>query len=322
MRAAALTMFLMPTLAYGAPGDTLAKEGEVTRIEAEKVVVNLGSKDGLENRSRVEIFRREDGLLEGSKTEVTIAVGSVIAVNEGSAIVELGLNEVVDVGDRARLSDKPRTADFLSPPRFATTSLQGLIRPFLGVDPAGAGVMGELSLVVRASIPLSFRAELMPAAFALGSENGRADILGHALVGFDDRWFELAVGGGFLFDEESSGSGPAPDTQSFGVVSQYFRLGSMDGVNTQVRLSLFSDSSRFRLAYLEGALFIPIDSRITLMSRLAGSERRFGFGEFGIRFRTHGNGGPGTLFITPTAGGAGVDEYYGPSAGISIETRL
>lgn len=301
-----------------APGDAVLPdvEGEVTRVEGDQVVINLGLEDGLTLQSRVELFRRRPGLLEGALEEVTQFVGPVVAINAASAVVDLGPNELAEPGLRARPTNKRATQDYIGPPRVPGVRLLGVVRPFIGTAPAGGGVIGELSLVARLAAPITLRAETIPLAVAGGDGNGAGLAIAQGMISFDDRYFEVGIGAGAALE------GNPEDSRASFVASQLVRIGSSDGFNLLVRNAFYLDDDVFRQAYTEVGLTIPISESLALLARGGGSSLEYGFGELGMRFRVRGNGGSGTLFLTPTIGGAGVDQFFGPMVGLGAEIQL
>lgn len=291
-------------------------EGRVVRVAGDKVVVNLGTESGLAAGDRIELFRREEGLLEGSLDETSLFVGPIVSINAESAVVDLGPNELVEPGTLARPTSKKTTQDYVGPPRVPGLRVLAFLRPFIGTAPAGGGAAGELSIAARLAAPLALYAEAIPLVVAGGGEGSAGLGIAQGLISFDDRYFEVGIGAGVVVEGDPGSS------QTALVASQRVRIGALDGFNVLVRNAFYLDDDIFRQAYTEAGLLIPVTESLALLGRGSYSSLEYGFGELGMRFRVRGNGGPGTLYLTPTAGGAGVDRYVGPMVGLGVEAQL
>jgi hypothetical protein len=113
-----------------------------------------------------------------------------------------------------------------------------------------------------------------------------------------------------------------------------------------VRNSFVVENEEFAYGGTSGQIQVSLDRLLNdtwLLLRGGGHLAGQAFGELGLRVLARGNGGAGTLFVTPSIGGAGVwgsresdcpqfqpeavqcfdrVSYAGPMVGFSVEWRL
>jgi hypothetical protein len=89
-------------------------------------------------------------------------------------------------------------------------------------------------------------------------------------------------------------------------ISQVARLGSLDGINLSVDNFFVLYKGEFHWGGAIGAIQSPVSDRSWLLLRGGGGIAGYAFGEIGLRVLVRGNGGPGSLFLTPSIGGAGL----------------
>ncbi|MCA9610960.1 MAG: hypothetical protein KC619_35445 [Myxococcales bacterium] len=275
--------------------------------------------------------------------ERVLAVGRAVRAtdDDGAPVtyVELGIGDVVPTNAVARRTERRETADPWGPPWYGNVwQLVFGVRPFVAVndDPYGLPPVGAApwhALRYRARAPFSIAAEWEPIAVGgglFGSVELVTMFLG--LVGFDDRFFEIAAGGGFATHPRDGccGGGLLP------VIAERVRVGALDGVHLQVTAAE---------GFAEGPLLMSLDGRAQLplealdagvrdwwlVARGGGGATGYGYGEVGGRVLVVGNGWRPSLFLTFAAGAFGMmvrPEFdhvvlrVGPSLSAELEARF
>lgn len=122
----------------------------------------------------------------------------------------------------------------------------------------------------------------------------------HGILSYDGRLLEMGLGlGGAtkgVFDDKPVLTLPV-----------YLRLGAIDGVMGELTNNFSLGSQRVELGSLRLSGYAPIADSMWIALRLQGT-RSGGYLEGGLRFLVNGGGGPGSLFLTPLIGLAGVTE--------------
>lgn len=223
--------------------------------------------------------------------------------------------------------------------------LSATLRPFVTLEALGAGASGELSYTRRFGLPLALTAELTPAAFAFSDEGENGMFAAHGIVSYDTRFFQVGVGLGVACLEVEHGygdSGPAPELVRMGIsTAQFVRIGDVDDWSGQLTTYIVG-IDEFDFGGLNARLQIPIHRYVsdTWVVVRGGGLRGHVYGEVGVRTMFDGDGGPGTVFLTPSIGGAGLTdpeyaecewggelckesrEMAGPTVGFTVEWRL
>jgi hypothetical protein len=172
-----------------------------------------------------------------------------------------------------------------------------------------------------------------------------------ALAGFDHRFFSFGAGFGVtrvLPKTNDAWSDPvitSPASAGF-TLALHCRFGALDGlyVGSEIGITTLVDSSQ--LSHLEVRAQIPFTQKLALLLRGGSGFRVTGtvYVEAAARMRVRGDGGAGTLFVSPFLGYArlseravwddndndgdfdsiwsATDERGGPSAGVTVEYRL
>jgi hypothetical protein len=207
-------------------------------------------------------------------------------------------------------------------------------RSFLPIGNIGFGTVGGASLTRRFDLPLAVRAEVSPLGVGFGKQGTIGTAAGHALVALDTQLFEAGLGVGAATLNDPSGT--ASSSISF---AQGLRIGARDGIALAVRSNIVVDRNRFELGSMTGDGQIPIARRWWLLIRGGGGPIGFAYGDLGVRYLIAGDGGPDSIYLAASAGGAGVFRerrcpplpapctersatYAGPALGLGVEWRF
>ncbi len=313
--------------------------GHVVSVALGDAVIDLGTGDGVAVGGRVEFFReRWTRLDEGDRAMRidSLAVGEVTAISARRARVRIGTDERVAVGASARPTSTHTTQNTLAPPRLdGVWELHGALRPFLSLEHLAVGAITDFEVVYRASGPWVIHAGAIPLAFALGQQ----PVFNYGVMltaGYDSRLFEVGLGIGAASNRSYGG-----DPSNSLALGQRVRLGAVDGLNLDVQNAFLLGRERFRYGGTIATLQVPVSAASALVFRGGGGNMGYVFGEVGLRIRVRGNGDRGSLFVTPSVGGAaifgrerecpspfdgscypGSVSHGGPLVGLGVEYRL
>lgn len=333
----------------GAHPASMQAIGRVLEARGNELVVSLGTDNGVDLGDHIEVFivRREtvaDGRVSASYESVL--VGEVVSVARDRARISIGLGESAPVGAAARKTDKELSRSLVAPPRIADMiELAVTARPFLPVNDLGVGVLGDAAVTYRAKLPIFARLRLNPLGVGIASQRDRGVVGGNLVAGYDHDLFEIGIGVGFARVEDRTyipSSSPTTSghyAEKHEVVltgAQSARIGARDGLNLQITNSFVlvhpdfegRQGREFRYGDTLVSGQIPLGQRTWLILRGGGSDRLgYAFGEIGVRRLVTGDGGPGSLFVSPAIGGAAVlrEEAHtiaGPMIGVGLEWRL
>ena len=329
--------------------------GKVIEWDVGAVVIDLGTEHGMARKDAVELFVEqpvEMGSGETAVREQLVAVGTVVAVSEGRARVDLGLNERVPKGAKARPTTRKPTATKARPPRVGDLwQLQLNLRPFLALGTFGFGTVSDASLVRRMEDPISIHLRLEPLGFGFSDDGNIVALAGDVIVAYDTDLFEIGLGAGWSavsddiarieYDDRGSPTGTVEHVHSGLSIAQIARLGALDGMHLAVHNNFLFFHGEFHYGGSVGHFQIPITGRAWMIVRSGGGRAGYIFGELGLKVLATGNGDRGSFFITPTIGAATLyDEkerdcgdppyatdcvenvsYGGPMMGIGVEWR-
>jgi hypothetical protein len=313
------------------------EHGVVVRKAGGRVLISLGSADGLVRGDRIELTTEHpptDGALLGAR--LVWAVGVVIDVSEREAEVMLGLNEQAPVGATATHTPSPVTAGMVAPPRVSGVwELEVGARPFLAVEELGGGILFNASFGRRIG-NLHLQALLEPIGFGDVAENDTIGVAnGMVIASFDSDYFEAGLG---LGAQTVNGSDLFLDPGSGLATSQLLRIGAHDGLSLLLRSNVVLFHRELAFGGMVGVLRIPIARGgywLTLGG--GGGSIGYGYGELGVRALLAGNGLAGSRFLTVSGGIGAVyrsgvcDEgfvctdsttYAGPMLGLTHEWRF
>lgn len=291
--------------------------GEVVEQREGRVIITLGEGDGVERGQRIEFFSLEEvDLGEGDATqrEQQLAVGRVGSVGESRAEVELGINERVPTGAKARPTDEPLSFDRTVPPRMGGIwEFEFMARPYLALGTLGAGSVGHLRATHRFDSNVAIGLNVNPFSFGVAEEGNVFAMGGDVNVAYDTRVFSVGLGAG-AFDLNQDDVMKEEDLQKVGFgLTQTARLGAKDGLHLSARNAFVLENREFAYGGTEGELQLPLDfldvrGGSWAVARGGGYISGSYYGEVGLRVLVDGNGDSGSLFVTPTIGGAVVEE--------------
>lgn len=320
--------------------------GEVLSASSDRFIVSLGALDGVVVGDRVAVRRVvETADLEGERAvvEETLVVGRVATTSDHRAEVLLGLNEQAPVGAIAEETTDPVSARLLAPSTDRSPfELAATLRPFLPLQDLGLGVLGDLTGTFRFR-SLMVRLQFDTLGLGFGSGSTQTLFNGGAIFAYEHRFFAAGVGVGLMRNDEARED--SRGEEYFGTrlaVSQYARLGERDGLSVSLtnHVALVEDEDcqrvggeyvcgpkdEFHWAAIYVDVLVPVISRGWLVFRGGGGHVGMANGEVGFRLLVRGNGGTGSVFVTPLVGGAMIrnDEdsrRTGPSVAVRVEWR-
>lgn len=303
------------------PQDNIPKAvGEVLKGNAREIVISVGKAAGFAKGDAIELYELRDVELEGEKIqkEEMLAIGRIKSVTEERAIVEVGLNEKIPVGAKARISrHQGYTPNLTSPPRTpGITEYTLTIRPFLPLGALGVGGIFDASITHRFDAPVAVDVIIAPLGIALTNKGNETAFSGHAFLSYDAQVFQLGLGVGLARFEKANlpfnipAGESAPQTHEVGFsAAQYVRLGARDGFNLTAQTNFVIRGDEFDFGGLSAQLQLPTSVVIQdtwLILRGGGGLPGHVYAEIGLRNLVKGNGQEGSLFVTPTIGGASI----------------
>lgn len=317
-----------PRTPSAASAPTIDAHGAITEHRDTRVLVSFGADVGLARGSLVEMSPPE-----GDVTR-TAVVGRVVDVRETSAELEIGFGEVVRVGDVAATTARGATRVLEAPAHLRSMIVvAGALRLFVPIDALGAGGLGDLSLTWHADIPFSLRARVAP-VHGIGisvSRDGRQEawgLYGAAMLeaAFDSQYFAIGLGLGVAQARAPTFFGDGGRPPGF-AIQPVVRGGAIDGFHVEARPLILVVDDAFEFGGFEGEFQIAVHPGAWIRARGAGWIAGSGFADLGVRFALEGNGGDGTVLLTPTIGWSGIDVrgrgfLSGPSVGVSLEVRV
>jgi hypothetical protein len=317
----------------------------IAKVFDGQVLLNRGKSAGLRAGDRFKVIRKEQLSDEGGSFdgEREVAVLVVESLNENSARAHVWRGDRVAMGDQVEPADRNTDPSLMYPRQlhgFVEAEIH--VRPLLNVGAAGAGVLMDDHLTYYAE---HYYLGLRNDPFGIGfSEGGTAFTQStFAEGGYNSRPFAIGLAVGFtsvygdlqeMFDitssDEASGNadpwtpgqpelGPwTQDMQHAFALGQRVRLGAMDGLNLLVSNTLLffpgggesesDDTSEggFIWGGTNAKLSIPLAQRADLFIEGGGGVMGYAYGAVGVFTWLSGNGGPGSLGLMASAGGAGV----------------
>lgn len=294
--------------------------GEVVKLEPGAAIIDLGTRDGLTKKSRIEFYlERKVDLGDGNEVirQRRLSVAEIDVLGDARARVELGLNEAVPLGALARPTDAQVTSRSITAPRVpGITEISFMARPFLALGTLGGGALMDATVTHRFDIPLTLDLFVTPLAFGAARDGGNVLTFGvDGVVSYDTTPFQVGLGVGTsraANPDLPSQVAEEPDIASAMIftTSQFARLGPRDGLNLTVLNFFDLYEGEFSFGGLTATAQIPTNAFMnnTWLILRGGGGARTGhfFGELGIRVLVRGNGLPGSIFMTPTVGGGAV----------------
>ena len=305
-----------PVAGAEATGDrAAAMVGEILEGRGSRVVVGLGREQGLAPGGRVAFFVTRDIPLGGgevARQDEIVAVGEVVAASADRAEVELGRNEAVPAGARARPTTAASTANRWLPPRAeGLWEFRFNLRPFLALGGLGFGTVSDAAVGVRLEGAVHLEALFEPLGLGLAREGNIIALAGSAVAAYDTRFFEVGLGAGWSALNNEAGRAVEVDevpvfenVRSGFALVQVARLGAQDGIHLAARNTFLLYDEAFHYGGTVGELLVPTTDRSWLFARGGGGAAGFGFGELGLRLLLSGNGGRDSFFVSASLGGA------------------
>lgn len=217
-----------------------------------------------------------------------------------------GTVQPLPVARRGRGSERRQR---IAPERVSGFSAEARVHAFVG---GSVGVLGQLGARYRFEAPVSFELRLPLLAYSEDLGMG----YGTVLLGWDDRIFGLAVGygTGTVREVDNAGVGQFDGFASLLTVS--LRLGAMEGLMVRIDTTLYFIDRESFYAASEVLMQFPIsDGNFVVLRGGGGGAIGHGYGYLGLRRRIHGDGGRGSIFLTPAIGGAGIfnniEDFFG-----------
>lgn len=284
--------------------------GRVVAAESGEVIIDLGEAAGLAVESRVRLASRrprEMGAGHVTTVEETLAVGEVVEVAPDRARVRLGLNENVPVGASAQPTRDELSRSLIAPPRPSGQWHLGLhARPFLALGDLAFGVLSQVEVGYRGASDWHVRVLAEPLGFAVGKDVGLGALSAMAAASYDHQLFEVGAGVGATRVATDTPKDEGPVT-AFSIVPMA-RLGALDGFHLEVHNGFVvldeGSGAEFGYGSTHALIQIPLARPAALQLRGGGGISGHGFGELGLRVLAAGNGGHGTVFVTPSLGAA------------------
>lgn len=286
-------------------------EGKVEVVNGREVVVKLAPGHGVEVGHRMSLVRPAKGA-EALFAEEPV-VGRVIKVMDDQVLLRLGMNEVVEAGFIAKVTQDRETGSRRAPPRvYGVWDLRAVLRPILNIGNVGGGVTGELG-VARRTEYFRFGVNLSPVSYVGATDEGSVFSAGGYVFGAVDHAIYSAgigVGANTVNDtdgESESGSGLS--------IVQLLRIGAVDGLHFESRVEAVIFRSEVLFSYLQLQGQIAVADTAWLIVRGGGGSIGYGFGEVVVRNLLWGTGQAGSTFLELGLGGAGLFEQACVGAG-------
>jgi len=313
-----------PTEVVPPPAELTPAMGAVVEVGVGQVVVDFGAEAGIKKGDRVELYVEQNENLGGGQSAIRedlIAVAEAFAVSDQRSKLKLGINESVEVGTLARATKKKLTGSMVKPPRVAGIyETQFMARPFLALGDFGFGMVSDASFGYRAERPIHVFVLLEPAGIGLADEGNIVAMAGNVVVAYDTQMFEVGLGLGWsaindavedsVLSADATGGDIDPKrferVRSGFSIAQAVRLGSRDGFHLRVYNTFLVYQDQFNYGGTTGSLQVPVSEKSWLIAQGGGGVAGYAYGELGLRVLVHGNGGQGSIFITPSVGGAGL----------------
>lgn len=300
-----------PPVADAEPDVPVAAEGTVKVVNGREAVVQLADGHGVDVGQRIAMGRPAEGaqsfFVEGP------VVAKVVRVMGDQVLVRVGMNEVVEPGFNAKVTQDRETGSRRVPPRvYGVWDLRTVLRPILNIGKVGGGVSGELG-VARRTEYFRFGLNISPVSYVGATDEGSVFSAGGYVFGAVDHAIYSAgigVGANTVNDtdgESESGSGLS--------IVQLLRIGAVDGLHFESRVEAVIFRSEVLFSYLQLQGQIAVADTAWLVVRGGGGSLGYGFGEVVVRNLLWGTGQAGSTFLELGLGGAGLFEQACVGAG-------
>jgi hypothetical protein len=225
----------------------------------------------------------------------------------------------------------------MAPPRPRNlTRVETTWRPFLGFVGNSWGTIGQARIEHYFDRPFMLGAELAPVAFASAGDGVGAATHARLIAAYVTDYLSLGLGVGARLQRfGQSGLSIAPS----------LRLGSLDGLHLEltythsIARNKYTDKPTVGFSNALANIQVPVARRVALRLDLGLSLDTWAFVTLGARTRLHGDGGPGTWFLSGGFGLAMVVDQsgcnytatvpcgpsatsYGPTVSVGLEYRF
>jgi len=300
-------------------------EGAVLSVRARSAVISLGRQQGANVGMNVVVYADDDRAIGDSRDQVSrrrVGVMRIIRVSDTRCEVELGFGERLSVGMRAHLTTATTTAHLVAPSRQAgVLEVASTLTVFAVRNDVGIGGLLGARVTYHGRRRYYLEAVLLDSGFSYRRERdgntSRARTTGTYLsAGFDHRLFGLGVGVGVqrvlpaTIATLDTPSAPAmvdeePASVGFGYLLSG-RGGVSDGLHFRLSIGFADFHDRFEVSYLDTTFQAPVAPGFFLVAHAASGFGVTGYAEadLGAKVLIRGNGGRGTLFVTPALGWA------------------
>lgn len=331
------------TMAPGAPAIPatapptrwLRRTGEIVAVETSSFLVTLGSQDGLAVGHRIGVLEEAEQEVAGKlvRTERILAVGEVFEVAPEHARVRLGVGETVELGAKVVQTDA-KLARLINRPRSSGLSLGVSLQPFLPInDDLAFATLGDAHVTYRFKKPAYVRAVIGAFGGLVSGQGNQSVFDGWVDGGFDHQYFALGLGVGALRTERNDQS-QGVQSSFLPTIAQTVRFGPLDGLHFSASTRATLKNKEVKFGAVATSFSAPVHRRATLVfTGGGGSPALYASVTGGARFLVKGNGGSGTLFVTPAVGWAMIKRFEdqggfvsennvgGPSLSVAVEWR-
>ncbi len=293
--------------------DIKGLEGNIIEIRDGRAVINLGKEDGLSENQRIELFQIIQVRIGGEDVEKhqSAGVGRVTTLARNHSEVTLPLNVVVQEGMSARVTTE-RVTEKPAPRLENILVVDAGIRPFLPIDALGVGALGRFGMAYHFTGPWIFEVRADPIGVTVTDSNTEdiRTFAANAMLSFVGDNFQVGLGTGLsrvhwrVGDRRMDEPPSTQDNLGVGAV-QHLRLGRQEDVYLSLTTNfvVVDRAWQFGGAILQGeAPAQRISENMWYLGRVGGGVPGHFLVEFGLRQLVAGNGGPGSIFITPTVG--------------------
>ncbi|MBW2381941.1 MAG: hypothetical protein JRG70_20870 [Deltaproteobacteria bacterium] len=265
--------------------------GEVVSVDASSFLVTLGRQDGVAVGDRIAVLEEAEQEVAGQqiRTERVVTVGKVFEVAPEHARVRLSFGEAVELGG---------------------LSLGVSLQPFLPInDDLAFATLGDAHVTYRFKKPAYVRAIVGAFGGIVSGQGNQSVFDGWVDGGFDHQYFALGLGVGALRTERYDQS-RGLQASFLPAIAQAVRFGPLDGLNFSASTRATIKNKEVQFGAVTGSFWAPVHRRATLVfTGGGGSPALYGFFTGGARFLVKGNGGSGTLFVTPAVGWAMIKRF-------------
>jgi hypothetical protein len=262
--------------------------------------------------------------------EIFVGVAEVVAVRDESCLAEMSRMATPRTNDYARKSRRTEEERSVFPTRVPNMGeYSAVLRPLLNIGtPLGVGVLADLELTYWGQAYFA-GATMQPLGIGTSADGRVVSIAALVEAGYDGKAFSVGLGAGAAWvngniddmlgatsmDSGSSGTSTTvtkQDTHGAFAVSQVARLGARDGLRLQLRNVLLlhreSDSKQRGFIYggTSGKMTIPTGRAADFFFEGGGGVMGYWFFGVGVGTWILGNGSPGSLHLSVSAGGAGI----------------